>query len=84
MPTTLSVVRRAAGLTAAGLASQLGVDPSLIYRYESGKRIPSDRIGKKLEQFFDVPIESLTQPASPKSVRVLAFVGGACARISPC
>jgi ribosome-binding protein aMBF1 (putative translation factor) len=65
------VVRWAAGLTAAGLAAKIGVDPSLIRRYENGERTPSERTAKALEQFFDAPIESLTLPATAASVLVL-------------
>lgn len=55
----LLVMREAAFRTQARLAEELGVDPSLISRWESGERVPDEGIFKALVRILQVNVDWL-------------------------
>lgn len=60
--TRLEQLRIDHGLTARGLATEVGVAPMTVLRIESGENANAPTL-KKLADFFGVPASTLTRPA---------------------
>ncbi len=57
----LKTLRSASGLTQVQLSQAIGVDQSLVSRYESGERLPSHEIIDKIKvRVLDAVIENVT------------------------
>jgi transcriptional regulator with XRE-family HTH domain len=56
---TIKELREAAGLTQLQLALQLGVTPSAVYAWESGRNEPRASQLKAIAKFFGVTMESI-------------------------
>jgi DNA-binding transcriptional regulator YiaG len=58
-PDLAKAIRRAAGVTQAEVAAELGVDPLTVYRWEAGRRRPRGRYAEAysalLNQLREVP-----------------------------
>lgn len=58
--TALTRKRLAAGLTKSQLAEKLGLDPSTVGKWESGKSTPEPRFFPALAEIFGVSAEEVT------------------------
>ena len=56
---TIKEMRIKRGLTAEGLAKELGTSTSAVNMYECGQRIPRDEIKIRIAEFFGVPVERI-------------------------
>lgn len=56
---TLAELRKIKGLTQAALAKQLGVAPSTIAQYETGKRTPNLERAREIAKFFNVGLDDI-------------------------
>lgn len=52
-------MRMERGLTAEGLAKELGTSTSAVNMYECGLRIPRDEIKIRIAEFFGKPVETI-------------------------
>jgi len=59
------MVRVAAGMTQAALATRAGVSRSVVAAIESGRHVPSVDAAIRLARILDVPVERLFAPAPP-------------------
>lgn len=61
MPTTnrLAELRTAAGITQAGLAHEMGVNTSTVWRWEQGRRTMPDAVKLRLAARFGVSVSDL-------------------------
>ncbi|MDM8531907.1 helix-turn-helix transcriptional regulator [Anaerolineales bacterium HSG25] len=55
----LYFLRKKQGLTTKQLGDMLGVDRSLITKFETGKNIPSLGLAFKIAQFFEITVDDL-------------------------
>ena len=55
----LSVLREKQGLTQKRLAREVDVSASMISLIENGKRNPSPKIGKRIANTLEVPMEAI-------------------------
>ena len=55
----LAELRKEKGLSQAGLAQELGVDPSTIAKYETGNRLPDVYMLARIAVYFDVSTDYL-------------------------
>lgn len=60
---TLAVARKKKGLRSRELAQMLGIDQSLISKFENGKRLPNDKQLRQLSNILDVSFEELMKEA---------------------
>lgn len=56
---SLTQLRKENNITQKELARQIGLKPSTISMYESGKRIPSLKTALKISSYFNIPIEQI-------------------------
>ena len=59
MQYTLAELRAANGLSQAKLAKHLGLAPSSIAQYETGKRTPSLETARRIAKFFAVSTDDI-------------------------
>ncbi|HKZ19449.1 MAG TPA: helix-turn-helix transcriptional regulator [Acidimicrobiia bacterium] len=58
-----ALYRRSKGLTQRQLAARLGIDPTTVGRWESGRGLPSDRLKRRAELLISIRLAP--PPASP-------------------
>ncbi len=59
MVTLLKVKRKKSGLTAEQVATAVGIKRRMYYYVESGEKLPSRKVEKRLEHYFDTPSSKL-------------------------
>lgn len=57
----LKAVREAYPISLRELADKLNVHHTTVLYWETGKRLPDDNHQRKLEEFFNIPIETLLE-----------------------
>jgi molybdate-binding protein/DNA-binding XRE family transcriptional regulator len=67
----LSAIRQKRGLTAAGLASVVGISRQTIYAIEAGSYVPNTAVGLRLAHALDVGVEELFSLAAEATAPVL-------------
>ncbi|MGS0763132.1 helix-turn-helix domain-containing protein [Syntrophomonas curvata] len=51
--------RKSLGLTAEQVAEAIGIRRRMYYYIESGEKLPSRKVEKRLERFFNIPASEL-------------------------
>lgn len=64
---SIKIIRSATGLNQNDFAKVVGLDPSLISRYESGERPASEEFIRKITQKLRIPEELFTLISTEKS-----------------
>ena len=59
MPNNLEYYRKLRGISRPELARIIGIDRSLIWRYENDKTRPRDQVKEKIAEILDVSVEEL-------------------------
>ncbi|MGH9867493.1 MAG: helix-turn-helix domain-containing protein [Candidatus Polarisedimenticolia bacterium] len=60
---SFALYRRSKGLTQRQLAARLGIDPTTVGRWESGRGLPSDRLKRRAELLISIRLA--LPPGSP-------------------
>lgn len=74
----LKKLRNERGLTLAAVASEMGVIPNAVWRWEAGARTPSIEMLKRLAAFFDCTIDELVANGAPENTRSPALEEKGC------
>lgn len=67
MVTLLKLKRKNYGLSAEQVAEAIGIKKRMYYYVESGEKLPSRRVEKRLEQFFGIPASDLLAESTESS-----------------
>ncbi len=59
MKNNLKLLRKQKGLTQIGLQMQVGIEQSLLSKYETGERVPPTETLMRLAEFYDVSVDFL-------------------------
>lgn len=66
MRTSLKNKRKERGFSVEQVAEALGIKRRMYYYIESGQKLPSRKVEKRLEQFFGIPASELLAVEEPK------------------